>query len=363
MKLFGTLLSLLIAVSLAASRTHAAWTVQTVSGNGSPGFSGDFGKASAAQIDNPFGVVRGPDKALWFSEYGGQRIRHIKPDGFIFSFVGNGKKALSGDGGQASGASLNLPHEIRFNPAGDLFIADVGNHAIRKVSLTSGTISCYAGTGFPGYSGDGDRATAANLRQPHSMQFGPDGNLYICDTGNHSIRKVDSSTGIISTFAGTGAPGSTPDGSPIAGTPLRGPRAIDFDKDGNLWVATRDGNQILKFELKTGLIHLVAGTGAKGFTGNGGPAMDATFSGPKGIALDPSGNVWIVDTENHAIRMINANTGHLELVCGTGEKGDGPDGDPLKCKLARPHGIFVDRDGSIYIADSEAHRIRVLKNK
>ena len=146
---FGLALSVLAAVSASAE-----WTVETFSGNGAPGFSGDFGKAKVAQIDNPFGVVRGPDKALWFCEYGGQRIRRVKPDGFIFSFVGNGKKAFDGDGGQASAASLNLPHEVRFDSEGNLFIADMGNHCIRKVDLASGVIKTVAGTGFPGFGGD-----------------------------------------------------------------------------------------------------------------------------------------------------------------------------------------------------------------
>ena len=170
-------------------------------------------------------------------------------------------------------------------------------------------------------------------------------------------------TGIISTVAGTGRPGPTPDGAPIAGTPLRGPRGIDFDKEGNLWVVTQEGNQVFKVDFKAGRMVLMAGTGAKGFTGNGGPARVATFRGPKGIALDSEGNAWIADTENNAVRMIDSKTGRLELMVGTGERGDGPDGDPLHCRLARVHGIFIDSDGSVYIGDSESHCIRVMRKK
>src|SRR6185436_12554283 len=141
------------------------------------------------------------------------------------------------------------------------------------------------------------------------------------------------------------------------------PRSLDVDRDGNLWLVTREGNQVLKFDMKAGVIRHLAGTGASGFTGNGGPAKLATLSGPKGIALDAEGNAWLADTESHSVRMVNAKTGNLELIAGTGEKGDGPDGDPLKCKMARLHGIFVDKDGSVYIGDSEAHRVRVLKKK
>lgn len=341
----------------------ASWTISSIAGNGQQGFSGDGGPATEAKIDNPFGVVRGPDGAIWFCEYTGQRVRKILPNGTIQTIAGSGKKGFTGDGGPALEASFNLPHEIRFDAAGDLFIVDMSNHAVRKVAMKTGIITTIAGTGKAGYSGDNGPATQAELKQPHSIQFGPEGDLYICDIGNNVIRKVDMKTGVISTFAGTGQPGATPDGAPIQGTPLKGPRSLDFDKEGNLWLATREGNQVFKFDLKAGKIQHIAGTGKKGFTGNGGPAKEATLSGPKGIALDAEGNVWLADTESHSVRMVNVKTGHLELIAGTGEKGDGPDGDPLGCKMARLHGLYVDADGSVFIGDSEAHRVRVLKKK
>ncbi|MDQ3624023.1 MAG: hypothetical protein M3463_16310 [Verrucomicrobiota bacterium] len=352
---------LFAAASLAA--TAAEWTISTFAGNGQQGFSGDGGPATAAQIDNPFGVTRGPDGAIWFCEYTGQRVRKVTVDGMIHTIAGNGQKGYTGDGGPALQATFNLPHEIRFDKAGDLYIVDMSNHAVRKVVLKTGVITTFAGTGKAGYSGDGGPAAAAQLKQPHSIQFGPEGDLYICDIGNHAIRKVEMKTGVISTFAGTGQAGATPDGAPIADTPLRGPRSLDFDKDGNLWLCTREGNQVFKLDLKAGKIHLIAGTGKKGFTGHGGPAKDATLSGPKGIAIDSEGNAWLADTESHSVRMVNAKTGRLELIAGTGEKGDGPDGDPLRCKMARLHGIYVDADGSVFIGDSEAHRVRVLRKK
>ena len=129
----------------------------------------------------------------------------------------------------------------------------------------------------------------------------------------------------------------------------------------DLWLATREGNQVFKFDLKAGKIQHIAGTGKKGFTGHGGPAKDATLSGPKGIAVAPNGNVYLADTESHSVRMVDVKKGTLELICGTGEKGDGPDGDPLKCQLARLHGLWVDRDGRVFIGDSETHRVRVIR--
>lgn len=355
---------ILLALASLTVFTHAAeWTISTFAGNGKQGFSGDGGPATAAQIDNPFGLVRGPDGALWFCEYTGQRIRKVNPDGTILTMAGNSKKGYSGDGGPALEASFNLPHEIRFDKEGNYYIADMTNHAIRRVDAKTGIITTFAGNGTAGYGGDGGPANKAQLKQPHSIQFGADGNLYICDIGNHVIRRVDMKTGTISTFAGTGKAGATPDGAPIAGTALKGPRSLDVDKDGNFWLATREGNQVFKLDLKAGKYVHIAGTGKSGFTGNGGPAKLADLKGPKGIAIDAEGNAWLADTESHTVRMINAKTGNLELIAGTGEKGDGPDGDPLKCKMARLHGIFVDADGAVYIGDSEAHRVRVLRKK
>ena len=357
------LLTALLAIAATHTLSAADWTISTFAGTGVQGFSGDGGPANQAQIDNPFGLVRGPDGALWFCEYTGQRIRKVNTDGTIHTMAGNSKKGYSGDGGPALEASFNLPHEIRFDKGGNYFIADMTNHAIRRVDAKTGVISTFAGNGTPGYSGDGGPANQAQLKQPHSIQFGPDGSLYICDIGNHVIRKVDMKTGNISTFAGTGKPGLTPDGAPIAGTPLKGPRSLDVDKEGNLWLATREGNQVFKLDLKAGKIFHIAGTGKSGFTGHGGPAKDAMLSGPKGIAIDAVGNVWLADCESHSIRMVDVKTGNIELVAGTGKKGNGTSGDPLQCEMARPHGVFVDADGSVFIGDSESHRVRVLRKK
>ena len=359
LKLVAILVGSFVLSPLAACA--AQWRIETFAGTGQQGFSGDGGPAVQAKIDNPFGVVRGPDGAIWFCEYTGQRIRRVAADGTISTVAGSGKKGYSGDGGPALEATFNLPHEIRFDAAGDLYVVDMANNAVRKVDLKTKGISTVAGGVGAGYSGDGGPAVKAQLKQPHSIQFGPDGNLYICDIGNHVIRKVDMKAGTISTFAGTGVAGVTPDGAPIQGTPLKGPRSLDFDGEGNLWLATREGNQVFRFDLKAGTIAHVAGTGASGFGGNGGPARQATLKGPKGIAIDTAGNAWLADTESHSVRMIERTSGNLVLVAGTGEKGDGPDGDPLRCPMARLHGVFVDADGSVFIGDSEAHKVRVLR--
>ena len=350
------LLPLLAAASLSAA------SVSTFAGNGEKGYSGDGGPATTATMNDPFGVIRGPDGAIWYCEYGGQRIRRVDKDGKITLIAGTGKAGFTGDGGPATAATFNLPHELRFGPKrGNLFIVDMQNHAVRKIDTKTGIITTVVGTGKPGYAGDGGQADQAQLKQPHSIQFDPAGDLFICDIGNHVLRKVAMKSGVISTFAGTGKAGPTPDGSPIAGTPLNGPRSLDFDSAGNLWLATREGNQVFKFDLQAGKVQHIAGTGKKGFTGHGGPAKEATLSGPKGIAVAPNGNVYLADTESHSVRMVDMKRGTLELIAGTGTEGDGPDGDPLKCQLARLHGLWVDKDGSVFIGDSQAHRVRVIK--
>ena len=136
---------------------------------------------------------------------------------------------------------------------------------------------------------------------------------------------------------------------------------MDFDKAGNLWLATREGNQVFKMDLHSGLIHHIAGTGKSGFTGHGGPAKEATLSGPKGISVDAAGNVWLADCESHSIRRIDAATGKIDLIAGDGTKGNGTSSDPLKCQMGRPHGVYCDADGTIFIGDSESHKVRLLK--
>lgn len=353
----------LLALAFTLSAGAAEWTIETIAGTGRQGFSGDGGPALKADLDNPFGIVRGPDGAHYFCEYTGHRIRRIGADGTISTIAGTGGEGFSGDGGPALEATFNKPHELRFDSDGNLYIVDMVNHAIRRIDMKTGIITTIAGTGKPGYSGDGGPAAKAQFKQPHSIQFGPGGILYVCDIGNHVIRQIDVSTGIITTFAGTGKAGDTPDGAPIAGTPLRGPRSLDFDTTGNLWLATREGNQVFRIDLKADAIFHVAGTGKTGFTGHGGPAKEATLSGPKGITVDAAGNVWLADCESHSIRMIDARSGRIELIAGTGKKGNGTSSDPLKCEMARPHGIYADKDGGIYIGDSESHKIRVLRRR
>jgi len=356
-------IELLLGVSLLFSTEpgFSAARVSTFAGTGAAGYSGDGGVAAGAQLNNPYGISIGPDGALYICDMENHRIRRVARDGTITTVAGTGRRGYSGDAGPALEAELNEPYEVRFDKAGNMFFVEMRNAVVRRVDAQTRTLSTVAGIGKEGFAGDGGPAAKAQLRQPHSIQFDAKGDLYICDIGNNRIRKVDIRTGIISTFAGTGEKLPTPDGARFANAPLNGPRAIDFDKGGNLWLALREGNAIYKLDLKAGTIHHLAGTGRSGFTGNGGPARDATLSGPKGISIAPDGNVYFTDTESHSIRMIDTRKETVDLVAGTGERGDGPDGDPLKCKLSRPHGIFVGVDGAVFIGDSENHRVRAIR--
>jgi DNA-binding beta-propeller fold protein YncE len=212
---------------------------------------------------------------------------------------------------------------------------------------------------MPRFSGDSGPATRAQLRQPHSIAVDPSGKLLICDIGNHRIRQVDFSTGMIETYGGTGERQPTPDGAPVKTAPLNGPRTMSFDRDGNLYLALREGNAIYRIAPKAGTIHHLAGTGEQGYSGDGGPARLAKLAGPKGLAYG-GGKLYVADTESHVIRSMDLATGVITTVLGTGRRGDGPEPDPLQCALSRPHGVLVDADGVLYVADSEAHRIRVV---
>jgi streptogramin lyase len=354
---------ILLTLGLLAFITAAeAATISTFAGNGTKGFSGDGGPAAAAQLSDPNGIARGPDGALYICDTMNHRVRRVTRDGKIATVAGNGEKGFSGDGGPATAAKLNEPYEVRFDRAGNVCWVERLNHAVRKLDVKTGIITTVAGSGTSGFSGDGGPATKAQLSEPHSLGFDRAGDLYIADVRNNRVRKVDMKTGIITTLVGNGKREPTPDGAKLdATTPVAGPRALDFGSDGSLWLALREGNAIYRLDLTHGTIHLVAGTGTKGFSGDGGAAKSATLNGPKGVAIGPKGDVYIADTENHAIRVIDPVAGIIRMVAGTGTRGNGPEGDPLKCALSRPHGVFVDRDGAVYIGDTETHRIRVVR--
>ena len=336
-------------------------SVTTLIGTGAPGYSD-------TQLNNPYGMAIGPDGALYFCDVDNQRVRRLDlATKKLTTIAGNGQKAYRGDGGPAVDASLSAPHELLFDRGGDLYFAERDNHVVRKVNMKTGVISTVAGTGKAGFSGDGGPGTQAQLNQPHCVLLDRDGTLLICDLMNHRIRRLHLDTGMIETFAGTGEAKPTPDGAPVPGTPLSGPRTLALAPNGDIYLALREGNAIYRIDAQTKTLHHLAGTGESGYSGDGGPAMSAKFggalarlAGPKGLSLGRDNSLYIADTESHAIRKIDLKTGVISTVLGSGEKGDGPEPDPLKCKLNRPHAVLL-ANGVLYVADSEAHRIRVLQ--
>lgn len=347
---------LIFAIALLGSNNITAGTIDTVAGNGDP-----------AVVGQPFGVEVGPDGALYICEVQNHRVLRLdRESGEVATVAGTGTQGYSGDGGPATSAQLFEPYEVRFDRDGNMFFVEVKNHLVRRVDAKTKQISTVAGTGQAGFGGDGGLATKAQFKTPHSIALYESGDrreLYIADIGNHRIRCVDLNTGLIETIAGTGEKKLPVDGQVARGKPMVGPRALFVNGD-TLWIALREGHSVWRMELagdEAGILHHVAGTGQRGFAGDGGPAKEAKFDGPKGIAIGPHGNVFVVDTENQAIRKIDTKTGIISTIAGDGPKarGYGGDGGPAtKAKLDRPHGVCVDRDGIIYIGDTNNHRVR-----
>ena len=348
--------------AVAEDRKPEVGHVMTVSGNGKDVPGSPDGKALSTPSSQPFGISYGPDGALYVCEVGSHLIRRIDlQTGDAKTVAGTGKKGYSGDGGPATQAQLNEPYEVRFDKDGNMLFVEMQNHLIRKVDHKTGVISTIAGTGVAGFSGDGGPANKAQMNQPHSIALDDMDRLYVCDIKNHRIRTIDPQTGTITTFAGTGEKTKTPDGASFDGTPLNGPRALDFDGKQSLFLALREGNAIFRMDLKSRTYHHLAGTGKSGYSGDGGPGQVAQLAGPKGVSLSKAGDLYFADTESHTVRVLRAKTGIVETVIGDGQPGDGPDGDARKCRLDRPHGVYVSPDGWLYVGDSNNHRVRRIK--
>jgi DNA-binding beta-propeller fold protein YncE len=197
------------------------------------------------------------------------------------------------------------------------------------------------------------------LREPNALDLDPKGDLYIADVADNRIRKVDHQTGRISTVAGTGKREFTGDGGLAVQAGIQGARGVAFDREGAMYICEREGNRVRKVDAHSGIITTVAGTGQKGYTGDGGPALQATFNGPKWIHVGPDGNVYVVDTENHCVRAIDPKSKTVRTVAGGHMGADGDDGSAVKAGMDRPHGCWVDAEGNLYTADTNNHRIRV----
>jgi len=329
--------------------------ITTMAGNGGTGFSGDGGQATNASLDNPYGVAVDDTGDLFIADANNNRIREVNSFGTITTVAGNGIPDYSGDGGLAASAGIDDPIGVAVDSIGNLFIADADNNRIRKVD-TYGTITTVAGNGNADYAGDGGPATNAALSYPYGVAVDGAGNLFIADLGNNRIRKVDTN-GIISTVAGNGTVGYSGDGSLATNAALADPYGVAVDGTGHLFIADLGNNRIRKVD-PLGLISTVAGNGTAGYSGDGGLAINAACSAPAGVAVDVAGNLFIADSGNNRIREVGTN-GIIFTVVGNGTAGhSGDDGQATNAVLSYPIGVAVDSGGNLFIADSGNDRIR-----
>jgi DNA-binding beta-propeller fold protein YncE len=333
-----------IAASLlfASGELHAAGTVTLV----------------ADKVTQPFAVAfDSAGDALFVEMVGGERLRKVTKDGEIVTLAGTGKKGFVATFAFTKPAEFNGLHDLAVMGKTDItFLADTFNHAIQVYDEPKGTVARFAGSGKPGFAGDGGPATDAVFNQPICL-FLHNNTLTIADIGNRRVRAIDLVKNKVRTVAGTGTKGTPKDGEPAATQPLTDPRAVAINSKGTLYVLERNGHRLYAIGTD-GKIFAVAGTGAKGNSGNGGPALKAAMNGPKYIAIDRDDSVLIADTENHQVRRYTPGAETMTLVMGSGAAGAKFDADPLKVELKRPHGVAVHpKTGDIYVADSDNGRV------
>jgi len=340
--------------------TFGSGIICSVAGTGERGYTGDGGAATAATLSEPFMCVFDAHGNWYEAEAMNHCIRRIDATtGLITTVAGTGQEGYSGDGGLAVEATMNQPYSLDIDAVGNLYIVDRLNAVIRKVDAATGVMTTIAGTGEPGSSGDGGPGTQAQLIEPNDCFLDGRGGLLIADVQDQRIRRLDLATGMITTFAGSGEGARTGDGRSATEAGIFGARAICMDHLGNTYICERGGNGLRKVDLN-GIITTFAGTGERGYSGDGGPALAATWGAPKALRCDAPGNVLVVDTENHAIRRIDATTGIVTTVAGGQLGSEGDNGPATAAGLDRPHGCCVDAQGNLYIADSNNHRVRVV---
>ena len=334
--------------------------ITTVAGFGEDGFSGDGGPAVDAKLSSPRALAVDRADNVFISDLYNQRVRRIDAATRVITTVaGTGKKGSGGDGGPATEAVFHSPVAVALDSGGNLFIADQLKVRVRRVDAVTEIITTVAGAGGLGFIGDGGPATKALLDLPSGVALDREGNLFIADWGYSSVRRVDALTGSITTVAGTGVQGSTGDGGPATSALMVHPTAVAVDRAGNLFIVDWDDSRVRRVDAVTGVITTVAGTGEDGFQGDGGPATNARLSFPQGVAVDIVGNLFISDWGNNRIRMVNTATGLISTIAGTGEEGSGGDGGPaVDAQLSYPQGVAVDKAGNLYFADTSSSRVR-----
>jgi sugar lactone lactonase YvrE len=337
-----------------------AQNIYTVAGNGVNGFAGDGGPATSASLYTPLGVATDLSGNVYIVDFQNKRIRKVNAaTGLITTVAGNGSTGYNGDGIAATSASLSSPYGVAVDKFGNIYIADSQNNRIRKVTVSTGLISTVAGSGISGYNGDGIAATTAKLNNPKRVAVDTAGNIYISDGYNYRIRKVSIATGLISTIAGTGTPGYNGDGILATTAQLNSPFGIALDASGNIYICDQSNNRLRKVTISTGMISTIAGDGLGGYSSDGVAATSASLNAPAGVTVDASGNVFIADDLNSRIRKVTALTGLISTIAGDGTNGSSPDGTlATAAQVYEPYDVAVDLCGNVYIGAPAYARVR-----
>jgi len=346
---------LAISVLIGLAGTAKADKLVLVAGGGT---SRDDAPAAHAKLIAPFGIDFDKAGNLYLVELTGETVRKLDTKGIVSRVAGTGAKGNSGDNGPGPQAQLNGMHSLAIGAGGEIYLADTWNNRVRKLNPATGIISAFAGTGQKGTSGDGGPALKAEFGGIYCVALDAGrNNLYLADLDNRKIRKIDLKTGVVNTVAGNGKPGVPEDGAEAVSAPLVDPRAVAVDSKSNVYILERSGHALRVVD-PSGKIHTVAGTGKAGVGIVEGDPLKSSFNGPKHLCIDHNDNVIIADTENHRILKYVPKEKKLLLLAGTGKKGSaGLDGPPTAAELNQPHGVQVDASGTLFIADSSNNRI------
>jgi sugar lactone lactonase YvrE len=344
--------------NLMVRRVDAITGIVTTVAGGGTAVPGDGGPATAAGLFTPNAVAIDQNGNLFIAEFGGQRVRRVDAiTGKISTVAGTGVAGFSGDGGPATAAQLRGPTDVALDAGGNMFISDTNNQRVRRIDAVTGTITTVAGNGSPTFSGDGGPATSAGVR-PDGLAIDSTGNLFIADPFNLRVRRVDAGTGAITTFAGNGIFDSAGDGGPATAAAIKTPEFLAFDSKGGLLVTEEFGNHIRRIDPVTLTISTVAGNGLT-FTGDGQPATSANMSLPEDVHLDLSGNILIADTNLNRIRRINAPTGVITTIAGNDIfQFAGDQGPAQNASFANPTSVASDAAGNLFISDNSNNRVR-----
>ncbi|MDY6992011.1 MAG: NHL repeat-containing protein [Pseudomonadota bacterium] len=338
---------------------QAEFLIETIAGSEIRGYShsNEGNLATVAMLAYPHDVAVDNQGNVYIADTYNHRIRQVDNQGIITTIAGDGNEGFGGDGQTATLAQLNNPEAIALDNQGHFYIADRDNHRIRKLDA-QGILTTVAGDGNEGYSGDGGLAVEAQLNDPVGISIDSQGNLYIADMDNHRIRKVDTQ-GMMTTVAGNGLEGYSGDGALATQAQLNRPQDVAVDEQGQLYIADTHNHCIRKIDSQ-GMITTIVGTAQEGYSGDYGPAIKAKLNDPEGIVLDKAGNLYITDMDNHRIRKVDAR-GSITTIAGNGQEGFSGDGaTATQAQLNNPEGIAVDDQGQLYIADTQNHRIRQL---